>query len=102
MKIKVGISNHHVHLSKEALNILFGEGYELTKRNELVQPGEYACEETVVIEANGKQKQYVRVLGPLRSYTQVEILKSDSDYLEINAPYRNSGELEDERFCENI
>lgn len=94
MNIKVGISNRHVHLTKEDKDILFGNDYELIKRNELVQPGEYACEETVVIEANGKQKEYVRVLGPLRNYTQVEILKSDSDYLEINAPYRNSGELE--------
>ena len=45
MEIKVGISNRHVHLTKEDKDILFGEGYELTKRNELVQPGEYACEE---------------------------------------------------------
>ena len=95
MNIKVGISNRHVHLTKEDKDILFGNDYELTKRNDLVQPGEYACEETVVIAANGKQKEYVRVLGPLRNYTQVEILKSDSDYLEITAPYRNSGELED-------
>lgn len=94
MKVKVGISNRHVHLTKEDKDILFGNDYELTKRNDLVQPGEYACEETVIIEANDKQKQYVRVLGPLRNYTQVEILKSDSDYFGINAPYRNSGELE--------
>lgn len=95
MEIKVGISNRHIHLMKEDLEKLFGTGYELKKRNDLVQPGEYACEETVIVEANGKQKQYVRVLGPTRSYTQVELLKSDCDFLGINAPIRNSGELKD-------
>ena len=95
MEIKVGISNRHVHLTKDDKDILFGEGYELTKRNDLVQPGEYACDETVVIEANGKQKQYVRVLGPLRSYTQVEVSLDDSNLLGINPPVRDSGDLED-------
>lgn len=94
MEIKVGISNRHIHLMKDDLEKLFGENYELTKRNDLVQPGEYACEETVIVEANGKQKQYVRVLGPTRNYTQVELLKSDCDFLEIKAPIANSGELE--------
>ena len=49
MKIKIGVSNHHVHLTHEALEVLFGKDYELTKKRDLVQKGQYACEETVVI-----------------------------------------------------
>ncbi len=94
MKIIVGVTNRHLHLSKEDLNILFGEGYELTKRNDLAQTGEFACEETVTLKTNKGIKEHVRIVGPIRSYTQVEILGSDKEVLGINPPYRDSGDLE--------
>ena len=94
MEIKVGISNRHVHLMKEDKDILFGSDYELVKRNDLVQPGEYACEEVVKVSTDKYEFPYVRVLGPLRSYTQVEVSKSDADMLGINPPIRDSGDLD--------
>ena len=93
MEIKVGVSNHHVHLTREALNILFGENYELTNKRDLLQKGQYACVETVDIECNNKRLEHLRIIGPCRNYTQVELLKRDCDYFEINAPVRNSGDL---------
>ena len=95
MKIKVGVSNRHIHLSKEDADILFGENYEFTKRNDLTQTGEYACEEVVKVSTDNYEFPYVRVLGPLRKYTQVEVSKTDSDLLGINPPVRDSGDLTD-------
>lgn len=94
MTIKVGVSNHHVHLKKEDLNILFGENYELTNKRDLLQKGQYAAYETVNIEKNGKILENIRIIGPCRSYTQVELLQRDNEYFNINAPVRNSGDLE--------
>ena len=94
IKIPVGVSNRHVHLTREDVNILFGDGYELTKKRDLSQIGQYACEEVVSIKNNDKIIEYIRVLGPVRKYTQVEIMKTDADYLEINPPVRNSGDLD--------
>lgn len=99
MKIKVGISNRHVHLTKEDLYILFGDNYELTPRNYLDQKGQFATEETVTLKTDKNIKQYVRIVGPPRSYTQVEVLESDKDYFGINPPVRNSGSLDN---SENI
>ena len=93
MNIKVGVSNHHVHLTKEALDILFGKDYELTNKRNLVQKGQYACEETVDIVCNNKKLEHLRIIGPCRSYTQVELLKRDCEYFGIDAPVRNSGDL---------
>ena len=94
MKIKVGVSNHHVHLTREALDILFGEGYELHNKRDLVQKYQFAAEETVDIEYNGKRIEHVRIIGPLRPYTQVELLDRDNEFFEANAPVRSSGDLE--------
>lgn len=94
MKIKVGVSNRHIHLCKEDSDILFGENYEFAKRNDLNQPGEYACEEVVKVSTDKYEFPYVRVLAPLREYTQVEISKDDSLLLGINPPVRDSGDLE--------
>ncbi|MBQ9072555.1 MAG: phosphate propanoyltransferase [Bacilli bacterium] len=94
MKISIGVSNRHVHLTKEHLNILFGEGYELQKRNDLTQPGQYATNELVTIKTDKSQIENVRVLGPVRTYSQVEISKTDAYKLGLNPPVRNSGELE--------
>ena len=94
MKIKVGVSNRHIHLNKQDADVLFGENYKFTKRNDLTQPGEYACEEIVKVSTDKHEFPYVRVLGPLRDYTQVEVSKSDSNLLGINPPVRDSGDLE--------
>ena len=93
MDIKVGVSNHHVHLTKEHLNILFGEGYELTKKRDLLQKGQFACEETVTLELNGKTLEHIRIIGPCRNYTQVELLERDNEYFGVKAPIRTSGDL---------
>lgn len=91
--IPVGVSNHHVHLTKEDINILFGENYVLTKKRDLSQKGEFATNETVTLENNGKLIEYVRIIGPYRPYTQVEILKTDAEYLGLCPPVRKSGDL---------
>lgn len=94
MKIKVGISNHHVHLSQEALEVLFGKGYELTVKNELLQKGQFAANEQVSLHRNGKVLEHIRIVGPVRPYTQVELLEKDNEYFGIHAPVRASGDLE--------
>lgn len=94
MKISIGVSNRHVHLTKEHLNILFGLGYELEKKNDLTQPGQYASTATVTIKTDKSEISNVRVLGPIRNYTQVEISKTDAYKLGLNPPVRNSGDLE--------
>jgi len=93
MKIKVGVSARHVHLSVEDLELLFGKGYELTKFRGLTQPGQFAANEKVTIKTEAKTIQEVRVLGPARNYTQVEISKTDAYALKLNPPVRESGDL---------
>ena len=94
MKVIVGVSNRHIHLCKEDADILFGKDYTFTKKKELLQPGEYACEEVVKVSTDKHEFPYVRVLGPIRDYTQVEVSKSDADLLGINPPIRDSGDLD--------
>ena len=94
MKIRVGVSNRHIHLCKDDTETLFGKNYEFKKRNDLTQTGEYACEEVVKVSTDKYEFPYVRVLGPLREYTQVEVSKNDSILLGINPPVRDSGDLE--------
>ncbi len=92
-KVPVGISNRHIHLAKADLETLFGEGYELTIRNELSQTGQYAAEETVTIKGPKSSMANVRILGPLRQQTQVEISRTDSFALGVKPPIRDSGSL---------
>ena len=94
MKIKVGVSNRHIHLCKEDADILFGENYEFTKRNDLGQTGEYACNEVVAVSTDNYVFDHVRVMGPLRDYTQVEVSLDDANLLGINPPVRDSGDLD--------
>ena len=93
-EVPVGVSNRHIHLTKADLETLFGEGYELTPLKDLSQPGQYACKEVLTIVGPSlKPIENVRVLGPLRSKSQVEISATDSYILKIKPPVRESGNI---------
>lgn len=92
-EIPVGVSNRHVHLSQTDLDRLFGEGYQMKKMKELSQPGQYACNETITICGPKGAIEKVRILGPTRSKTQVEVLAGDSFKLGVISSPRLSGDL---------
>jgi propanediol utilization protein len=92
--IPVGISNRHIHLSQPDLDTLFGAGYQLTKLKDLSQPMQFAAKETVTIAGPKGAIENVRILGPVRNQSQVEILHADCYKLGIAAPVRLSGDLE--------
>jgi len=94
MKIPVGVSARHVHLSQADVEKLFGTGAELHPLKNLSQPGQYAAEETVDLQGPRGTIAKVRVLGPARSHTQVEISKTDGLKLGVQAPVRESGNIE--------
>ncbi len=92
--VPVGVSNRHIHLNKADLETLFGEGYKLTPLKDLSQPGQYACKELLtIIGPSLRPIENVRVLGPLRSKSQVEISATDSYVLKVKPPVRESGNL---------
>jgi putative phosphotransacetylase len=92
--ISVGVSGRHIHLTQEVLESLFGKGYRLTVDMELSQPGEYAAKERVtIIGPSGRAIENVRVLGPTRKFTQVELSRSDGLRLGIDLPIRRTGDL---------
>ncbi len=94
-EIPVGISNRHIHLSAADVETLFGAGYQLTPLKELSQPGQYACKETLTLVGPSMRAiEGVRVLGPVRKQSQVEISKTDSFQLKVNPPVRESGKTE--------
>lgn len=95
MKVTIGVSNRHVHLTRDALNMLFGDNYELNVRNDLNQPTQFAAVETVTLKTEKSTIENVRVLGPLREYNQVEITKTDAYKLGLNPPVRDSGDIKD-------
>ena len=91
--IKIGVSARHVHLSKEDLEALFGEGYELHKKKELMG-GQFAAEECVtIVSPNLRSIEKVRILGPLRKQSQIEVSRTDTFKLKNSPPVRPSGEL---------
>ena len=93
-QIKIGVSQRHIHLSREDLDTLFGKGYELTKMKTLMGR-EYASEEFVTLVGPSlKAIERVRVLGPVRPKTQVEISRTDTFILKVSPPVRPSGQVE--------
>ena len=94
MKVILGVSNRHVHLTEETYKKLFGdEKLEVVK--ELRQPGQFASNKFVTLKNGEREIKHVRVLGPLRKYNQIEISKTDSFTLKLNPPVRNSGDIKD-------
>ena len=92
--VPVGVSNRHIHLTREHVEILFGKGYELTKIKDLSQPGQYACKEQLTIVGPSMRPiEGVRVLGPERKASQVEISRTDSFTLKVKPPVRESGDI---------
>lgn len=92
--VPVGVSNRHIHLSQQDLETLFGKGYELTPMKELSQPGQYACKECLtIIGPSLRPIEKVRVLGPVRKASQVEISRTDSFVLKVKPPVRESGDI---------
>jgi len=92
--IPVEISNHHVHLTRDSLDVLYGKGYELSKLRDLSQPGEFASNERVsLISANMKAIEKIRILGPIREYTQAELSITDGYFLRLDLPTRISGNI---------
>lgn len=91
--VPVSVSARHVHLQEDHIELLFGKGYTLTKLRDLSQPGQFACEEQVTLVGPKGRIERVRVLGPARKQTQVEVAASDARRLGIYPPVRNSGDL---------
>lgn len=93
--VPIGVSARHIHLSEEHVEVLFGKGYQLTKKKELMG-GQYASNERVtIVGIKLRAIENVRILGPVRSATQVEISATDAVKLGINAPIRESGNIAD-------
>ena len=92
MKVMVETSAHHVHVTKETLEALFGKGATLTNKKNLSQPGQFACVEKVTV-VGPKSDMKMSILGPERSADQVEISLTDARKLGIAAPVRESGDI---------
>ncbi len=102
MNFIVETSARHVHVSQEDLETLFGMGYELTKKKDLSQPGQYACEERVTVVGPKKEMAGVSILGPVRPASQVEISLTDARSLGIAAPVRESGDVAGSGACKLV
>ncbi len=102
MNFIVETSARHVHLSQEHLEILFGQGYELTKKKYLSQPGQYASEERVTVIGSKGEFKGVSILGPVRKATQIELSMTDARSIGIAAPLRESGDITGSGACKII
>ena len=100
--VLVETSARHIHVSRRVLDILFGEGYELTKKKDLSQPGQYACEERVQVIGPKGTFPGVSILGPVRPETQVELSAGDARSIGVKAPIRESGDLEGSGPCKLV
>ena len=101
-EVLVETSARHVHVSREALDILFGEGYELTRKKDLSQPGQYSCEERVAVVGSTSSFPAVSILGPIRPATQVELSLTDARSIGVTAPVRESGDIEGSGSCKLV
>lgn len=93
-RVPIGISARHIHLSSEHVKMLFGEGAELTVFKPLSQPGQYAANETVAVYGPKGSFPKVRILGPVRKETQLEVSRTDAFALGLNPPVRESGKID--------
>lgn len=93
MELPIETSGRHIHLSKKDLGKLFGKNYKLKKMKDLYQPSDFAAEETVDIKGERAKVLTLRVIGPIRSKTQVELSKTDAIYLGMAVPLRESGNI---------
>ena len=98
MKFVVETSARHVHVTQEDLETLFGKGHELTKKKDLSQPGQFACEEKVTI-VGSKKEMKASILGPVRPETQVELSLTDARSIGVDAPIRESGDVAGSGAC---
>jgi acetate kinase len=97
--VLVEVSAHHIHLTQEHVEALFGKGHHLTKHADLSRPGKYACKELLTIVGPKGRIEDVRVLGPTRKYTQIEIAMTEQFKLGVHAPIRESGDIADTPGC---
>ena len=102
MNVLVETSARHIHLSQEDLETLFGKGYELTKKKDLSQPGQYACAERVDVVGPKKTLPGVSILGPVRPDTQVELSLTDARSIGVAAPIRESGDIAGSGACKLV
>ena len=100
--VLVEISARHVHVSKEDLETLFGKGYELTRKKDLSQPGQFACEERVDVIGPKRELKNVSILGPVRPATQVELSMTDARSIGVSAPVRESGPCGEVELAEGV
>lgn len=101
-QVVVEISARHVHVSKADLETLFGKDYELTVKKELSQPGQYACEERVRVVGTKGEFPAVSILGPCRNATQVELSLTDARSIGVDAPVRESGDIDGSGICKLV
>ncbi|MBR6509499.1 MAG: phosphate propanoyltransferase [Clostridia bacterium] len=100
-EVLVEISARHIHVSRKDLDVLFGEGYELTNKKDLSQPGQFACEEKVTI-VGPKGSIKASILGPVRPDTQVELSLTDARSIGVTAPIRESGDIKESGTCKIV
>ena len=93
MEVLLETSARHIHVTQEALETLFGKGHELTKKKDLSQPGQFACEERVTITGPKRSLANVSILGPVRSATQVELSATDARSIGCPIFVRESGDI---------
>ena len=98
----VETSARHVHVTKETLEVLFGAGHELTKKKDLSQPGQFACEERVTVVGPKKELANVSILGPCRKADQIELSATDARSIGIAAPVRESGDVAGSGACKLV
>lgn len=98
-QVLVETSARHVHLSQKDLDTLFGEGYQLTNKKDLSQPGQFACTERVDVVGAKKTLAGVTILGPVRPDTQVELSLTDARAIGVDAPIRESGDIAGSGAC---